>query len=452
MRAGESPKEYAVPECPGPLRATVRVPGSKSITNRALPMAALARGESRILGALFSEDSLYFTDALRRLGYRLEADEEERRFGMHGAGLDPLVHPEGMDLFIGNSGTSARFLTALVSAGRGRYRIDGVPRMRERPIGDLLSALRGQGVRALDELGTGCPPVRIETEGLSGGAVSVSGEASSQFLSALLIAAPYARRPTEIEVAGRLVSTPYVQITTRMMAAFGIEVEVDEAEGRSFFRVPLGEYRAQEYAVEPDASGASYFFAAAAVCGGEVTVEGLGRDAMQGDARFVEILARMGCDVRYGDRSLTVRGPEDGLRGVSVDLFHMSDLVPTLAAIAPLAKGEVEIRNVANVRFKETDRLRACVAELRKFGVAVEEFADGMRIEPCSKLRDHVAVDTYDDHRMAMAFSVLGLRANGVRIRDPRCVSKTFPDFFDRLESMVAGENGLAGARSLPRS
>ena len=424
---------YHVPVCNHPLRAVVRVPGSKSITNRALPMAALALGESHLSGALFSDDSRYFIDCLRRLGYTVETDEQRAAVTVHGAGARPLVHPGGLDLFVGNSGTTARFMTAFVSLGQGRYRVDGVTRMRERPMAAMVTALSHMGVDARDEMGTGCPPLVVEASGLPGGEVVVSGKDSSQFVSGLLIAAPYARSTVQLEVQGELVSKPYVDMTVAMMRQFGAHVD---ASGQRY-TVHTEPYQARDYAIEPDASGASYFLAAAAVCGGTVKIVGLSDHSLQGDAGFAKVLERMGCRIRYKTGEMELTGPSEGLRGIDVDLFTMSDMAPTLAAIAPLAKEPVTIRNVANIRLKETDRIHACVTELRRFGVTVSDFEDGLRIEPCASLQSGVSVHTYDDHRIAMAFSILGLRVPGTIIEDPGCTAKTYPEFFGNLEQAM---------------
>lgn len=426
---------YEVKPARGPIHAVVRLPGSKSVTNRVLPIAALADGDSVLRGALFSDDSRHFMNALRTLGYELLEDQGAESVLVRGRGTGPLRTGGKADLFVGNSGTTARFITAFTALGQGEFRVDGTARMRERPIVDLLRALRLWGVDATDELGTGCPPVLIRANGIRGGETRISGRDSSQYVTALLLAAPYAELPCRVVVEGELVSAPYVRMTAAVMRAFGAHIEED---GDAFV-VPPGSYRAREYEIEPDASGASYFLAAAAAAGGSVTIPGLGGDVLQGDAMFARVLERMGCRVDIGGNGLTLHGPAQGLTGIDVDLFDMSDMVPTLAALAPLAHGPVTIRNVANVRIKETDRIRACVTELRKFGVTVEEFPDGLRVEPAKHLREGVLVDTYDDHRMAMAFAVLGLRVPGTRIHDPGCVAKTFPDFFTRFERMLAG-------------
>ncbi|MCY0902594.1 MAG: 3-phosphoshikimate 1-carboxyvinyltransferase [Firmicutes bacterium] len=420
----------ALPFVIGPVDAVVSVPGSKSITNRALPIAALASGETDLRGALFSDDSRHFVENLRRLGYRVTDDEANRRFVLTGQGTEPLLAEREVDLFVGNSGTTARFITAMVALGRGQYHIDGVARMRQRPIGDLVSALHGLGADIEDIEQTGCPPIRVTGRGLRGGAVTVRGQDSSQFLTALLLAAPYADAPVCIDVDGKLVSRPYVEMTVSMMAQFGVHVETDWTR----FVVAPGRYQGRVYDVEPDASGATYFLALAAAQGGRVTIRGLHLTSLQGDAQFVRVLEQMGCVVETGEQGLTLLGPPDGvLRGCDVDLFDMSDTMPTLAALAPLAAEPVHIRNVANVRVKETDRIAACVQELRRFGVTVDERPDGLTVHPCQSLAQNVRVQTYDDHRMAMSFSILGLRAKGTVISDPGCVNKTFPDFFERL-------------------
>lgn len=426
---------YQVPTCNHPVKGVIQVPGSKSMTNRALPIAALAEGATVIKGALFSDDSRYFIDSLKRLGYQVQVDEERKLVRVQGAGIKPLVHQSGIDLFIGNSGTSARFLTAFVSLGEGRYRIDGIQRMRERPIVALLQALQQAGVAAVDELGTGCPPVLIEAHGLPGGKISIRGKESSQYLSGLLIASPYAGGPVDIYVDGELVSAPYVQMTVEMMKQFGVGVTMIDGH----YHVEPSHYQAKkEYQIEPDASSASYFLAMAAVCGGTVQIMGMTAEMLQGDVKFAQVLEKMGCRVDYGRDYIRLIGPNRQLAGIEVDLFDMSDMVPTLAAIAPLAKGPVHIRNVANVRIKETDRIKACVQELRKFGVQVDETEDGLTVYPTATLKEGVSVKTYDDHRMAMAFSVLGLKVPGTVIENPECTHKTFPNYFSLLEQVVS--------------
>jgi len=413
----------------GPVNATVHIPGSKSITNRALLLAALADGLSHFDNALFSEDSHCFVECLRQLGFGVASDAQAATFDVHGLG--GRVPATSADLFVGNAGTAARFLTAAVCIGNGEYRFDGVPRMRERPIAPLLSALRRLGAEVSAE--DGHFPLTVHASGLRGGLTSLDASESSQYLSALLLISPYAERDVSIGIEGTLVSQPYIETTIQMMKQFGVEVE---REGYRRFKVRAGQrYTARRYGIEPDASNASYFFAAAAVTGGRVTVPYLGRDSLQGDIHFLDVLEQMGCAVRYAEDSVTVTGPAQ-LRGVEVNMNAISDTVQTLSAIAPYADGPVTIRDVQHIRHKETDRIQAVVTELRKLGATVDEFADGLRVHPGPL--HAAAVDTYQDHRMAMAFAVTGLRTAGVRINDPGCTQKTFPDYFQRFQTLYS--------------
>lgn len=412
-----------------PLNATVQVPGSKSLTNRVLLLAALANGKSRLSNALFSDDSRFFAGALRDLGFDLEINEPDAEICVSGTG--GVIPRSSANLFIGNAGTAARFLSAFLTLGRGEYVLDGDARMRERPIGDLVSALRGLGAN-LETAPNQCPPVRVHANGLPGGATSVAGNISSQFLSALLMVAPYARLPVEIQITTELNSKPYIDLTIAVMKAFGISIDQEDYH---HFCIQPGMYQARkDYWIEPDASAASYFFAAPAACGGTVTVRGLTRNALQGDIRFLEILERMGCEVTAHDDGLQVRGPEQ-LRGVDVDMRDISDTAQTLAAIAPFASTPTRIRGIASSRLKETDRVSAVCTELRRLGVQVEEYPDGLEIQPCASFRPAI-VQTYNDHRMAMAFSLIGLRIPGVSIADPGCVSKTFTNYFQVLQTL----------------
>jgi 3-phosphoshikimate 1-carboxyvinyltransferase len=409
----------------GPIRATVRPPGSKSITNRALVCAALARGESVLRGALESEDTQVMVDALRQLGIQVDADWPRETLRV--PGCDGRLPATQADLYVANSGTTVRFLAATVALGRGVYRLDGTPRMRERPIGDLLEALSQLQVDATSETGTGCPPVVIRAAGLAGGKATVRGDVSSQFLSGLLLAAPYARQAVELLVEGELVSQPYIRMTLAVMESFGVRVAQQDLRR---FEIPTRSYEARDYAIEPDASAASYFFAAAAITGGEVTVEGLSRDSLQGDVSFVDCLARMGCQVRHAaDRITVIGGP---LTGIDVEMNAISDTVQTLGAVALFAAGPTTIRGVAHIRHKETDRIAALATELRKLGAEVQEFSDGLRIEPRPLRPAEIA--TYHDHRMAMSLALVGLRTPGVVILDPGCTSKTYPRFFEDLK------------------
>jgi 3-phosphoshikimate 1-carboxyvinyltransferase len=414
----------------GPVRGTIRPPGSKSITNRALVCAALAEGESILRGALDSDDTRVMIEALGRLGIGVSHDREARTIRVAGCG--GRIPAREAELFVGNSGTTIRFLTALLALGHGTFRLDGAPRMRQRPIGDLLDALRQLGVDAQSQSGTGCPPVVVHAHGLRGGRAIVAGSISSQFLSGLLMASPGAQGPVELMVQGDLVSRPYVEMTLAVMAAFGVRARV---ENLACYAIPAPQsYRATDYAIEPDASAASYFFAAAAVTGGEVTVEGLSRNSLQGDVGFCDCLARMGCSVRYQADSITVAGRP--LRGIEIDMNAISDTAQTLGVVAIFAPGPTTITGVAHIRFKETDRLRALAAELRKLGARVEELPDGLRIAP-GPLHG-ATIDTYDDHRMAMSFAVAGLAQPGVVIKDPGCTAKTYPDFFADLARLTA--------------
>lgn len=425
---GEFPQELEIVPLKEPPDAEVRVPGSKSITNRALILAALASGRSVISNPLFSDDTFWLMRALVDLGFEVFADAPGRRIEVVGLGGE--IPAEEADVFVGNAGTAARFLPPFLALGRGTYRVDGTARMRERPVADLVDSLRALGVRVDYEDREGRFPLIVRGGGIPGNTATVSGEKSSQFLSGLLLAAPYSGDGLRLEVSGRLVSRPYVEITARMMRSFGAMVE---REG-GVYRVPPGTYRARHYAVEPDASAASYFFAAAAVTGGRVRVPGLSPDAMQGDLGFVRVLERMGCQVAFDAGAVEVRGPER-LRGVDADMGDISDTMMTLAAIAPFADGPTTITNVGHTRHQETDRVFAVARELSRLGVPVEEGEDCLRIIPKGGVRGAL-VRTYDDHRMAMSFAVVGLVAGGIRIEDPACVAKTLPDYFGLLEGL----------------
>lgn len=424
-----SPTQIEIKPAPRPVEAVIQVPGSKSITNRALLLAALADGESVLENALFSEDSHWFSECLRRLGIEVESDSTQARMIVQGkGGRFPVAEA---DLFVGNSGTTARFLVAAACLGQGTYRFDGVSRMRQRPIGPLLASLRLLGARFSFEGESECFPLTIHAAGLLGGQTELDAAASSQYLTGLLMAVPYAAEAVEIQLKGTLVSLPYIEMTLRMMADFGI---VPDKEHYRKYSIPAGQkYCAQRYWIEPDASNATYFFAAAAVTGGKVRVPHLPAESLQGDVAFVDVLAQMGCEVTKTSDYIEVRGTGK-LRGLDVDMNAISDTAQTLAAIAPFADSPVNIRNIGHIRHKETDRISAVVTELRRLGVRVEESAEGMTIYP-STLQP-AAIETYDDHRMAMAFSVTGLASPGVTILNPGCTAKTFPDFFERFEGL----------------
>lgn len=423
---------YPIEPLSHPLVGRIRPPGSKSLTNRALVVGALAAGTSRLSGVLQSVDTRVMVESLRKLGLEVTTDAGDEEIVI--AGMAGTIAVPEAKLCLENSGTSIRFLTALCTLGEGTYRLDGNARMRERPIGDLVRALNDLGAHVECEARGDCPPVVVTAAGLPGGQTEVAGSISSQYLSALLMTAPCAEDAVEIRVTGDLVSRPYVDMTLDVMAQFGVDVdEVDEGE----FRIEPQIYEARDYEIEPDASAASYFFAAAAVTGGRVTVEGLTRASLQGDLGFVEVLERMGCQIDWSPDGVTVVGGK--LAGVDVDMNFISDTAQTLAAIAPFAESPTRIRNIAHVRHKETDRIGAVVTELRKLGLEVEEHDDGMTIFPGSL--QPAVIDTYDDHRMAMSFAILGLRQPGIQIAAPGCTAKTYPHFFEDL-SRLCGASG----------
>ena len=413
----------------GPVDATVQVPGSKSLTNRALCLAALASGTSTLRNALFSDDTHYFGAALQALGIAVRQDPEAATISVDGQG--GAIPAAQADLFVGNAGTAARFLTAVLALGDGCYTVDGVPRMRERPMDELLAALAAQGARISSASEPPRMPFTICGGGLAGGHLEISGLRSSQPISALLMVAPLARKATTVHITGELVSKPFVGMTTRLMEQFGV---IAAGSGPSLHIAAGQRYRAQELLIEPDATNASYFFAGAAVTGGRVRVAGLTRDSLQGDLAFLEVLQQMRCKVRWRGDAVTVQGPPR-LAGVDVNLAAISDTAPTLAAIAPFAKSPVTIRGIAHTRLQETDRVTALATELRRLGVPVEERDDGLRIEPAAP--HGATIETYDDHRIAMAFAVTGLRTPGIAISDPGCTAKTFPDFFSRFAKLT---------------
>ena len=423
---------------PHPLNATVRVPGSKSLTNRALLVASLAKGTTRLQNALFSDDSRFFAKTLQTLGFDIQLDEDHHEMTVTGLGGN--IPANSAELFVGNAGTAARFLTAFLTLGHGEYILDGDARMRERPIGGLVDALTQLGAEL--EAANNCPPVKISASGLTGGKTKVAGNISSQFLSALLLVAPYAKFPIEIEVTTELNSKPYVDMTLGVMKDFGINLQRDTY--RSFI-VPITTYQlplvtpslespVSIYGIESDASAASYFFAAPAICGGRVRVENISRTSKQGDIVFLDVLGQMGCIIRKGTDYLEVTC-SNHLTGVDVDMRDIPDTAQTLAVIAPFASSPTRIRGIASARVKETDRVHATCTELRRLGIRVEEYEDGMIIYPCKEIQP-ATIQTYNDHRMAMAFTLIGLRVHGIHIENPSCVSKTFPKYFDVLDAL----------------
>lgn len=412
------------------INGVVSIPGSKSITQRALIAAALADGVSTLHGPLVSEDTNYSSAALAQMGVSVE--KGERSWRIHGTG-GRIDEPED-DIYLGNNGTATRFLTSVASLGDGEFIIDGDERMRTRPIGPLIEALKGWGVDIESIEGSGCPPLSILASGLDGGRTVLPEGKSSQYLSSLLLVAPYARETAELAVRGEILSKPYVAMTLEVMAAFGVEAEAEIDFSR--FSIPRGGYRAREYHIEGDASNASYFWAAAAVTGGSVTVDNVPVPSLQGDAMLLPLLARMGCDVEQSGGGIRVEGPER-LESISVDMGDMPDVVPTLAVVAAFAEGATEISNIAHLRIKECDRLSATAVELTKMGVRVEEFSDRLIIHGRGGASMHGAViETYHDHRMAMSMAIAGLRVEGVRISGEECVAKSFPSFWDHFSRL----------------
>jgi 3-phosphoshikimate 1-carboxyvinyltransferase len=416
----------------GPLDARVRVPGSKSISNRALLMSALARGESRLRGVLDSDDIRVMAAALRALGADARrVDEGGSEWLVRGVDGEPRVPAGPID--VGASGTAARFLTALLALVPGETRLDGSARMRQRPIGELVDAMRQLGVDVEAQGPGACPPVRCRGGAAFGGVVEIDASRSSQYVSALLLVAPYAHSAIEIRLRdGVLASRPYVDVTLRGMREFGA---LADWHGSDALRVEPGHpYLARELAIEPDASTAAYFFAAAAIAGGRVRVDGLAGDSGQADMGFLGVLEQMGCEVARGSDGVEVRGPRGRLKAVDVDMNAMPDAVLAAAVTALFADGTSHIRNVGNLRIKETDRLAALENELRALGASAHASADGLTITPGAL--HGAAISTYDDHRMAMAFALAGLRVPGVQIRDPLCVSKSWPQYFEALERL----------------
>ncbi len=412
---------------------TVRLPGSKSISNRVLLLAALSEGVTEVRDLLQSDDTDRMLDALRTLGVKVVSlgDNAYRVTGCSGD-----FPNKNAKLFLGNAGTAFRPLTAALALSGGSYELSGVQRMHERPIGDLVDALRqlGADIRYLGN--KGFPPLQISSANLACDMVQVRGDVSSQFLTGLLMALPLSGRTVKVEVVGELISKPYIEITLAMMARFGVRVE--RKDWQSF--VVFGGQRyvsPEEIYVEGDASSASYFLAAGAIGDGPVRVEGVGKDSVQGDVRFAEALAKMGVRVSMGDNWMEASGPADGgLKAIDLDCNHIPDAAMTLAVAALFADGTTTLRNIASWRVKETDRISAMATELRKVGATVEEGADYIRITPPAQIK-HASIDTYDDHRMAMCFSLAAFGGAGVRINDPKCVAKTFPDYFKMFEQVT---------------
>ncbi|HVR75785.1 MAG TPA: 3-phosphoshikimate 1-carboxyvinyltransferase [Planctomycetota bacterium] len=418
--------------------ATVRLPGSKSITNRALLMAAIAHGPSVIRNALDCDDSRYMVEALRKLGVQ-STEEPEGTWSVTGAG-GPFAVKTG-ELLLGNAGTTLRFLTAALAASGGTYLVDGDRRMRERPIGDLVKAIAALGGDI--SAPTGSPPVKIGPRGFVGGRVDIRGSTSSQFVSALLMAAPLAPKRVEVRVTGELVSRPYIDLTLEGMRAFGAKVFADDrrADGQPVFEVVPGRgYRGRDYTVEGDASAASYFYAAAAITGSTIRVEGVGKETQQGDARAADVLAAMGCRVKKEPDVITVTGGL--LKKVDWNCADIPDVVPTLAVVALFAHGRTRLFGVPHLKHKESNRIASVASELRKLGGQVKELPDGLQIDgtlgPNPTTLHEAVIDPWGDHRIAMAFAIAGLVIPGVVIREPQVVTKSFPRFFGVLSTLGA--------------
>jgi 3-phosphoshikimate 1-carboxyvinyltransferase len=411
--------------------AAVEVPGSKSITQRALITAALADGDSELIGPLASDDTRYTATALRAMGIGIT----EQGSSWFIAGRAGNIQTPAEPIYLGNNGTATRFLTSIAALGHGRFEITGDERMAQRPIAPLIEALAGWGVNVSSIGNTGCPPLEIKARGIAGGKTVLPEGKSSQYVSSLLLVAPYTREKAELAVKGEVLSQPYVAMTMDVMADFGIEVIADDSYTR--FEIPRGRYRASRYHIEGDASSASYFWAAAAVTGGRVTVTNVPVPSMQGDAFFVAMLARMGCEVEQTGTGITVIGPGE-LHAVEVDMGNMPDVVPTLAVVAARARGRSVIKNIGHLRIKECDRLHVMAVELAKLGVHTEERPDSLIIEGKGggAFWPPAEIETYNDHRIAMSFAVAGLKTEGLSIQGEECVAKSFPDFWERFQRL----------------
>jgi 3-phosphoshikimate 1-carboxyvinyltransferase len=430
--------DVLVPTVRAPFTASIAPPGSKSLTNRAMVLGALSEGRSVLSNVLLADDTEVMIDCLARLGFAVEVDRDRRAVAVEGRGGE--IPSSSAELYCGNSGTTIRFVSALCSLGRGGFVLDGNARMRRRPIGGLVEILRNLGVR-IGYLGEdGFPPLEIKANTLPGGLLRYGSEQSSQYLSAALMAAPYARNEVRVDLAGEQTSWPYVAMTMQLMDQFGHTPELErDPQGRpTKIVVPRGSFRRTEYAVEPDASNASYFLATAAIhAGSKVTIEGLGKASLQGDVGFADVLAQMGAALVFGRDFITLMGTGE-LNGIEVDLLGMPDMAQTLAATALFARGETAIRGLHTLRLKETDRIAAMATELAKLGATVDAGEDYLAITPPENVTP-AAIDTYDDHRMAMSFAVAGTRVEGVVIREAECVNKTYPRFFEDLARVVAG-------------
>lgn len=420
----------------GPLSSAegeIQIPGSKSLSNRILLLAALAKGETKITNLLDSDDIKHMLNALNSLGVQYQLEDNNTTCIVQGLG-GPLSSTTTQDLFLGNAGTAMRPLTAALCLGSGEYLLHGEPRMHERPIGDLVDALKQLGANVEYQENENYPPLKIKANGLNGGQVSIKGNISSQFLTAILMSAPLAQNDLTINVDGELVSKPYIDITLHTMKQFGVNVVNNNYE--SFYVKGQQQYISpKEIMVEGDASSASYFLAAAAIAGGSIKVHGVGSDSIQGDVKFADVLEKMGTKIQYGPTWIKATKAE--LKGVDLDMNHIPDAAMTIATTALFAEGTTTIRNIYNWRVKETDRLYAMATELKKLGATVEEGDDYITVQPLKEVK-HAAIDTYNDHRIAMCFSLVAFSNSQVTINDPDCTSKTFPTYFELFKQITA--------------
>jgi len=418
-----------------PFDVRLAPPGSKSLTNRALVLAALANGFSKLSNVLFADDTLVMLECLGKLGFEVQIDRANHAVSVRGHG--GKIPAKSAELFCGNSGTTIRFLTALCALGDGVYTLDGIPRMRQRPIGELVDLLTAMGATIEYMQSQGFPPIRINAKGLAGGLVSFGGAKSSQFLSAALQVGPYCESELKVDL-GPQTSWPYVSMTMRLMDEFGstphLIRDADTAEPKQII-IQQDPYVQTDYTIEPDASNAMYFLAAAAIHpGSKVTVPHLGKHSLQGDVQFVDVLRRMGAKVQIENDTVSVTGT-DMLEGIDIDLAAMPDQAQTLGVVALFASDPTTIRGLHTLRVKETDRIAALATELQKLGAKVEVDGDDINITPPKQLMP-AEIATYDDHRMAMSFSLAGTRAEGVTIKDVECVNKTYPNYFEDLKRL----------------
>lgn len=418
------------------VSGTIKLPGSKSISNRTLLLAALSEGTTEIRDLLASDDTARMLEALETLGVKLENIAEN---AVRVTGNGGLLAVKKANLFLGNAGTAFRPLTAALALLGGEFELSGIPRMHERPIGDLVDALRQAGAKIDYLANEGYPPLKISPANIQATqSIKIRGDVSSQFLTALLMALPLTKQAFTVEVVGELISKPYIEITLNLMARFGVEVKRDGWE-RFYIPANTNYLSPKEIYVEGDASSASYFLAAGMVAADEqgLKIEGVSKDSIQGDIKFADEIVKMGAKIEYGANHVLVKRAQGKLKAIGLDCNHIPDAAMTLAVLALFAEGTTTLRNIASWRVKETDRISAMATELRKVGATVEEGADYIKVTPPAKLTPNAVIDTYDDHRMAMCFSLVSLAGIPIVINDPKCVGKTFPDYFERFASII---------------